>query len=102
MTGIVGAYLIAWLSVALTFGDGKNFPLDQESLRLPMSLVVAFGPQLIGILGLFLWKPLSQINVTMPTTWLIWVQIDRVAGLVFLLYLYYGILPASFAIPAAV
>src|SRR5262245_33722518 len=102
ITGIVGAYLTAWLSVALTFGDGKNFPLDREDLRLPISLVVAFGPQLLAILGLFLWKPLRQINATMPTTWLIWVQIDRVAGFIFLFYLYYGILPARFAIPAAV
>ena len=102
IAGIVGAYLIAWLSVALTVGDGKNFPLERETLRLPNSLVVAFVPQLLGILGLLLWKPLRQINAAMPTTWLIWVQIDRVAGFIFLVYLYYGILPASFAIPAAI
>jgi hypothetical protein len=101
IAGIVGAYLIAWLSVAITFGDRNNFPLDRENLRLPLSLVVAFGPQLLATLGLFLWKPLRQINAAMPKTWLIWVQIDRVAGFIFLLYLYYGILPASFAIPAA-
>ena len=100
--GSVGAYLIAWLAVAITFGDRNNFPLDRENLRLPLSLAVAFGPQLLAILGLFLWKPLGQLNAAMPRTWLIWVQIDRVAGFIFLFYLYYGILPASFAIPAAV
>jgi hypothetical protein len=102
IAGIVGVYLIAWLGVAITFGDQNNFPLDRENLRLPLSLVVAFGPQLLAILGLFLWKPLRQVNAAMPRTWLIWVQIDRVAGFIFLFYLYYGILPASFAIPAAV
>src|SRR6516225_3662864 len=45
IAGVVGAYLIAWLSVAITFGDRNNFPLDRENLRLPLSLVVAFGPQ---------------------------------------------------------
>src|SRR5262245_450111 len=102
IAGIVGAYLIAWLAVAITFGDRNNFPLDRENLRLPLSLVVAFGPQLLAILGLFVWKPLGQVNAAMPSTWLIWVQIDRVAGFIFLFYLYYGVLPASFAIPAAI
>src|SRR5262245_6936281 len=102
IAGSVGAYLVAWLAVAIAFGDRNNFPLERENLRLPLSLIVAFGPQLLGILALFRWKPLRQVNDAMPRTWLIWVQIDRVAGFIFLLYLYYGILPASFAIPAAV
>ena len=102
IAGSVGAYLIAWLAVAIIFGDRNNFPLEREHLRLPLSLVVAFGPQLLGILALFLSRPLRQVNAAMPRTWLIWVQIDRVAGFIFLLYLYYGILPATFAIPAAV
>src|SRR5262245_39958304 len=98
IAGSVGAYLIAWLAVAIIFGDRNNFPLERENLRLPLSLIVAFGPQLLGILALFLWRPLRQVNSAMPRTWLIWVQIDRVAGFIFLLYLRYGILPASFAI----
>src|SRR5215467_5052931 len=84
IAGSVGAYLIAWLAVAIVFGDRNNFPLERENLRLPLSLVVAFGPQLLGIVGLFLWNPLRQVNAAMPTTWLIWVQIDRVAGFIFL------------------
>jgi hypothetical protein len=43
VTGSVGAYLIAWLAVAITFGDPTNFPLDREDLRLPISLVVALA-----------------------------------------------------------
>src|SRR5215831_5812518 len=56
-----------------------------------------------GIVSLFLVKSLRQINAAMPTTWLIWAQAYRVAGFIFLYpYLYYGIVPAGFAIPAAV
>ena len=99
----VGAFLIAWLALAITFGDPRNFPLDREGLRLPISVVVGFGPMIVGIVSLFLVKSLRQINAAMPTTWLIWAQAYRVAGFMFLYpYLYYGIVPAGFAIPAAV
>jgi hypothetical protein len=58
---------------------------------------------LVGIVSLFLLKSLRQVNGAMPTTWLIWAQAYRVAGFMFLYpYLYYGIVPAGFAIPAAV
>ena len=33
LAGGVGAYLIAWLAVAITFGDRNNFPLEREHLR---------------------------------------------------------------------
>jgi hypothetical protein len=99
----VGAYLTAWLALAITFGDPRNFPLNRENLRLPISVVVGFGPMIAGIVCLFLVKSLRQINAAMPTTWLIWAQAYRVAGFIFLYpYLYYGIVPAGFAIPAAV
>src|SRR5262245_38480364 len=65
LAGSVAAYLIAWLAVAITFGDRNNFPLGRENLRLPLSLIVAFGPQLVGILALFQWKPLRQVNDAM-------------------------------------
>src|SRR5262245_24243796 len=54
----VGAYLTAWLALAITFGDPRNFPLDRESLRLPVSVAVGFGPMIAGIVGLFLVKSL--------------------------------------------
>jgi hypothetical protein len=99
----VGAYLTAWLALAITFGDPRNFPLDRENLRLPISVIVGFGPMIVGIVSLFLVKSLRQINAAMPTTWLIWAQAYRVAGFMFLYpYLYYGIVPAGFAVPAAV
>src|SRR5262249_37803770 len=99
----VGAYLTAWLALAITFGDPRNFPLERENLRLPISIVIGFGPMILGIIGVFLVKPLRQINAAMPTTWLIWAQAYRVAGFIFLYpYLYYGIVPAGFAVPAGV
>src|SRR5262249_17552674 len=99
----VGAFLTAWLALAIAFGDPRNFPLHRENLRLPISVLVGFGPMIAGIVGLLLVKSLRHINAAMPTTWLIWSQAYRVAGLIFLYpYLYYGIIPAGFAIPAAV
>ena len=99
----VGVYLTAWLALAITFGDPRNFPLDRENLRLPLTVVVGFGLMIVGIVSVFLVKSLRQINAVMPTPWLIWAQAYRVAGFMFLYpYLYYGIVPAGFAIPAAV
>src|SRR5262249_13353653 len=103
VTLLVGAYLIAWLSVANTFSDRTNFPLAREDLRLPLSVLVAFGPMLLAIAGLFVVSPVRRVNAAMPATWLIWAQTYRIAGLVFLYpYLYYGAVPASFAIPASI
>ena len=103
VSGLVGAYLITWLAVGITFGDPINFPLGREQLRLPISLLVAFGPMFLGIAALFLSDTLRRVNGAMPTTWLIWAQTYRVAGLMFLFpYLYYGILPAGFAVPAGI
>jgi hypothetical protein len=103
VTGMVAAFLTFWLSAAITLGDRTNFPLDREGLRLPLTLLVGFGPMFLGIAALFVLDALRRVNTAMPTTWLIWVQLYRVAGFIFLYpYLYYGIVPASFAIPAAI
>jgi len=101
-TAVVGACLIVWLGIAMTLGDRTNFPIVREDLRLPITLVVAFGPVFLGIAALFAMKALRAVNAAMPPSWLIWLQIYRIAGFIFLYpYLYYGIVPASFAIPAA-
>src|SRR5262249_34132822 len=103
VTGLVGAYLTTWLSVANTLGDPTNFPLEREDLRRPLTALVAFGPMLLAIAGLFAVNSLRRINTAMPATWLIWAQTYRVAGLIFIFpYMYYGIVPAGFAIPAAI
>ena len=103
VTGLVAVFLISWLSVVITFGDRTNFPFERETLRLPLSLLVGFGPMFLGIAALFALGALRRVNAAMPTTWLIWAQLYRVAGFIFLYpYLYYCIVPASFAIPAAI
>ncbi len=97
----VGAFLAVWLGVAIATGDGSNFPLSRNDLQ-PISLVVAFGPMLVAIAILFSSKTMRALNSAMPPAWLIWVQTYRVAGLLFLYpFLYYGVLPAGFALLAA-
>jgi hypothetical protein len=103
LAGLVGTYLTTWLGVAIAVGDRTNFPLSREDLRLPVSLLVGFGPMFLAIALLFTSKTMRRINAAMPAPWLIWVQTYRMAGLMFLYpFLYYGILPAGFAIPAGV
>lgn len=102
LAGLVGAYLTVWFGLAITVGDRANFPLEREDSRLWLTLLVGFGPMFLGIAVLFLSNNMRRINAAMPAHWLIWAQTYRVAGLMFLFpFLYYGILPAAFAIPAA-
>jgi len=99
----VGAYLTLWFSLAIAVGDRTNFPLEHEGSRLWLSLLVGFGPMFVGIAMLFVSKAIRQLNAVMPAQWLIWAQSYRMAGLMFLFpFLYYGVVPAAFAIPAAV
>ena len=102
LAGLVGAYLALWFGLAVMVGDRTNFPLEREDLRLWLSLLVGFGPMLFGIAVLFASQTMRHLNVAMPAHWLIWAQTYRMAGLMFLFpFLYYGIVPAAFAIPAA-
>jgi hypothetical protein len=98
----IGAYLTVWFALAVTIGDRTNFPLRRDDLRLGLSALVAFGPMLAGIALLFASRTLRRMNEAMPAPWLIWAQTYRMAGLMFLFpFLSYGIVPAAFAIPAA-
>jgi hypothetical protein len=101
LAGLVGVYLTLWLGLAVAIGDRINFPLEREDLRLWISLLVGFGPMFLGIGVLIASKTMRYLNAAMPAHWLIWAQTYRVAGLMFLFpFLYYGIVPAAFAIPA--
>ncbi|HET6267307.1 MAG TPA: hypothetical protein VFG11_06275 [Acidobacteriota bacterium] len=102
VAALVGAYLTIWLSVAIIIGDRTNFPMTREGLRLPISLLIGFGPMFLGIAILFASKTMRHINGAMPLPWLIWAQTYRVGGLIFLYpFLYYGLLPAAFSVPAS-
>jgi hypothetical protein len=98
---LVGGFLTLWLATAVTLGDRTNFPLQHEDVRLVLSLLLGFGPMLVGIVLLFSSGTLRRANAALPGAWLVWAQTYRVAGLMFLFpFLYYGVVPAGFAIPA--
>lgn len=100
---LVGGYLAIWLAAALVAGDGSNFPLARPALRLPLSLAVGFGPVLLAIALLGASRTLRALNASTRPEWLIRVQTYRMAGVMFLFpFLYFGLVPAAFAVPAAV
>jgi hypothetical protein len=99
---LVGGYLAIWLAAALVTGDGSNFPLARPELRRPVSLAIGLGPMLPAIALLRASKALRELNASMRPEWLIWVQAYRMAGLMFLFpFLYFGLVPSAFAVPAA-
>jgi hypothetical protein len=99
---LVGAFLAGWLGLSLTVGDGTNFPFARPDRRL-ISLAVGFGPMLVAIALIFSSRVMRTLNTTTPSAWLIWIQTYRVAGLMFLYpFFFYGLVPAGFAVPAAV
>src|SRR5512142_971264 len=100
---IVGGYLAVWLAAALVLGDGRSFPLAHPALRRPLSLAVGFGPVLLAVALLRGSRSLRALNAATPPEWLIRIQVYRVGGLMFLYpFLAFGLLPASFAVPAGV
>src|SRR5262244_1592422 len=75
---IVGVYLTIWLGLAILFGDTLNFHWSADrQLRLPLALLLAFGPMLGAIGALFTFKGLQRLNDAMPPHWLIWAQTYR-------------------------
>jgi len=100
---VSGAFLAVWLAAAVAVADGVNFAFFPEALRLPVSLVVGFGPMLVALGLLFGSRFLEGVVPKMEPAWPIWLQTYRVAGLMFIYpFLHYGVVPALFAIPAAV
>src|SRR5690348_4553848 len=102
VTGWAGALLAIWLAVGVVIADRWHFQLVSSGLRLPVVLLVGFGPVAALIALLFTSKTVGEINRAMPPDWLIWAQTYRIAGWMFLYpFLYYGVIPAGFALPAA-
>lgn len=97
----VGAYLTVWLALAITLADRSHFPLEREPLRLWLNAAAGAGPLLLATVLLFASESLRRLNAAMPGPWLIRAQTYRIVGMMFVYpYLYYGIVPAAFAIPA--
>jgi hypothetical protein len=97
------AALAVWFGVAITVGDGVNFPLPADLSRLAVVLAALLVPLVAGIAMIFGSRTLRAVNAATPPEWLIWAQSYRMAGFIFLFpFLYYGVVPADFAVPAAV
>lgn len=99
---LAAVYLGAWFALADVMADHANFPLAHAQWTLPLSLAVLLVPLVIAAGALFTWDAMREINAAMPPTWLIRLQTYRLAGFIFLVFLAYGIVPAPFAITAAV
>lgn len=100
---LVGGYLALWLAAGLLVGDGQNFPPVASGLRRAVVLAVGFGPMVLAAALLAASRTLRTLYASMPPEWLIRVQAYRMAGLMFLFpFLYFGVIPAAFAVPAAV
>jgi hypothetical protein len=100
---LVACFLALWFAAALLLGDRAHFPLPSESLRQPLSGLVALVPFAAALLWVFRSPTGREINSATVPAALIAVQFYRVAGVFFLFpYLAYGTLPAGFAWPAFV
>jgi hypothetical protein len=99
---LVAGYLGVWLAAALVTGDGANFPLANPDRRLAISVTIGFGPMFLAFALLAGSQTVRALNDAMQPEWLIFVQSYRMAGLMFLFpFLYFGAVPAAFAVPAA-
>lgn len=97
----VAGVLALWFALAITLADAAHFPLGADTPRVLITLLALVAPIIAGIAALFSSRTLRVINAATPSHWLIWPQIYRVFGGMFLYpFLYYGVLPGGFAWPA--
>jgi hypothetical protein len=100
---LVAGFLALWFATALLLGDRAHFPLPSESLRQPLSGLVALVPFAGALLWFFRSSAGRAINSATVPAALIAVQFYRVGGVFFFFpYLAYGTLPGGFAWPAGV
>jgi hypothetical protein len=100
---LVAGFLSLWFAAAFVLADSAHFPLPRESLRLPLSGLVSFGPFLIALVWAFGSPAGRAINAATVSAALLAVQFYRVAGILFIFpNLAYGVLPVGFAWPAGV
>src|SRR5262249_52613003 len=96
---VVGGSFARWLAAGVLVGQSLQLASPADARLL--SLLVGFGPMLAVIAMAFGTKTLGALDEAVPSAWLIRLQTYRVAGLMFLYpFLYYGVVPAGFAIPA--
>jgi hypothetical protein len=99
----VAGVLALWFALAITLADAAHFPLANDAPRVLITLIALVAPIIAGIAVLFSSRTLRAINAATPSHWLVWPQLYRVLGGMFLYpFLYYGVLPGGFAWPAGV
>jgi hypothetical protein len=92
------ALLVGWFAVALAFSFAGAFRAAAD--RPPTIVFGILVPIVIG--STLLWRSagLNRLLDAVPQTWLVGIQYYRVLGVIFLLLLAAGRLPAVFALPA--
>jgi hypothetical protein len=95
---MVGGFLAVWLGIALA--SSYSLPRDPEVSRL-VGLAIGFTPFLVAVAALFVSRTVRAVYDAMPPQWLIWVQSYRMLGIIFLAFYAAGVLPGTFAVPAA-
>jgi hypothetical protein len=96
----VAGFLAGWLGLAVVVGAALQHRTAADA-RL-IGLLVGVGPMLVALALAFRTRTIAALDEAMAPDWLIRLQTYRMGGLVFLFpFLYYGLLPAGFAVPAA-
>jgi len=93
-----GALLVGWfvLAFALAYLDVFRGAAD----RVPMIAFGVFVPIVVGLALLWRSEAMMRLLDAVPQSWLVGVQVYRALGVIFLLLLRQGLLPAQFALPA--
>jgi hypothetical protein len=95
-----GVILIAWYGTVLTLSWFEFFHGAPD--RIPTVELGLFAPIIVGAIVLARSEMLSRIIDAVPQSWLVGIQVYRTIGLVFLVLLGLGKLPAVFALPAGI
>jgi hypothetical protein len=104
---LAAAFLGSWAGLAITFATELNVTAPSAGIGVgPIGLapgVVTLLPFAAALAFLFGSRTWQAINAATPPSWLVGLQVYRVLGVIFLFpYLFYGVLPAGFAVPAGI
>lgn len=90
--------LIGWLGAAIVLSWNEVFRGFSD--RIPTIQYGIFGPILIGVVLYWRSATVRRAIDAIPQDWLVGIQFYRVLGMIFLVLLGAGLLPAVFALPA--
>jgi len=95
--------LALWFGASILVADNSHFPLVSGAARSPLIIGVMVAG-IVVVLGMLITsRTFRAINAAAPAEWLVWPQIYRIAGGIFLYpFMAYGVLPGGFAWPAGV